>query len=110
MYGAGQHLLQRLGNEPRLGAISLSHPPGDPGREDELILATTGRWGATPRWIDSEKIPGILDPEWSAARRDEPLSHPYELWNRALGDNCRESGDRVALNGSGGEPGAGGGG
>lgn len=103
VYGAGQRALSSEGSKQRLRAVSISHPMGDPGREDELILATTSRWGAVPQWVESESIPAIDDPQERARLRDEPLSHPYELWNRALADACRAVGAGVALNGNGGD-------
>lgn len=103
IFGAGNYALEREGSAMRLAAVSVSHPPGDPGREDEWITATASRWGVTPSWVDSERVPLIGDIDRRAAMRDEPLVHPYELWNEALADACRGAGARVALYGVGGD-------
>jgi asparagine synthase (glutamine-hydrolysing) len=103
IYGAGSWGLVGAGGRSPLRSLSLSHPPGDPGREDELIEATTAQWGGSPTFIPSEGIPAI-EPSLPRARvRDEPFCHTYELWNRALARGCREQGSRIALNGNGGD-------
>lgn len=103
VYAAGNAAFQRAGSHLRLGAVSMSHPPGDPGREDELILETTSRWGGSPVWVESEAIPEIGDLEDRVASRDEPLVHPYELWNAALASGARRAGARLVLSGIGGD-------
>ena len=106
VYAAGNSVMRSgVGaGSPPLHAVSLTHPVGDPGREDELIEATTNLWGGSPHWIASDAVPAILDPLRRAGRRDEPFSHSYELWNRALALGCREVQARIALNGNGGDP------
>ncbi|MEQ1692775.1 MAG: asparagine synthase-related protein, partial [Gemmatimonas sp.] len=103
VYGAGQMMLQREGLTPLLKAVSVSHPEGDPGREDELILATTQFWHREPTWVAIDEIPAIDDPQVRAIQRDEPFVHTYELWNRALAVACRRDSARVVFNGLGGD-------
>lgn len=103
IYGAGMARLPS-GQRPMLRAVSMSYPPGDPGREDELIEQVTGFWGARATWCDSRPIAlfGAAAAEGAAAR-ELPFAHPYALWTRALAAATRESGAVVALDGSGGD-------
>ena len=105
VFGAGEAALARrpLRAMSALHPVSVSHAPGDPGREDELIAATTNFWQRTPTWVSNDTIPEFDDPLRRAARRDEPFVHTYELWNRALAETCRTLPARVALNGLGGD-------
>lgn len=82
--------------------VSMSYPPGDPGREDELIEATTGYWRQEPRWVDARTLPE-LDLAADGRRRDEPFVHPFEHWNRALARRSAREGVRVVLDGVGGD-------
>ena len=101
VFGAGEAALQHRAGV--LQPVSVSHPPGDPGREDELIAATTARWNRSPTWVHNDLIADFDDPVRRAARRDEPFVHTYELWNRALAGTVRALPARVALNGLGGD-------
>lgn len=104
VYAAGNWRLGSEGGGAALRTVSFSHPSGDPGREDELIEATTRRWGAAPYFIPISDVPDH-EPSLARARlRDEPIYHTYELWNRALARGCRHEEARVALNGNGGDP------
>ena len=104
VYAAGNWRLGTADTPAPLRSVSFSHPMGDPGREDELIAATTRRWGAEPFYIPIDDLPAV-EPSLDRARhRDEPISHTYELWNRALARGCRAQGARIALNGNGGDP------
>jgi asparagine synthase (glutamine-hydrolysing) len=88
----------------RLRAVSVSYPPGDPGREDELIASAAGRWGVPIRWIDVADVPLLdNDPRGRAARRDEPFAHAFEGLNRALACGSGQSAARVAFDGAGGD-------
>ncbi len=87
----------------RVHGVSISYPPGDPGREDETIALVTARWGTTPDFIPSAEIPLFVDTEAAAARRDQPFAHVYEHWNRALSRRARAAGARVILDGVGGD-------
>jgi asparagine synthase (glutamine-hydrolysing) len=103
VFGAGQQLLRERGAGENLEVISISYPPGDPGREDEIIEMIAGHWNCPVRWLHIEDMPffdGIAD---RAARRDDPLAHVYESWNRALIGASRDAGARVALDGMGGD-------
>jgi asparagine synthase (glutamine-hydrolysing) len=104
IYAAGNWRLGTPADPAPLRSVSFSHPPGDPGREDELIAAVTARWGAAPYFIQMDSVPAA-EPSLARARmRDEPFYHTYELWNRALALGCRAQSSHVALNGNGGDP------
>lgn len=102
IFGAASEFGRRRGHPP-VRAVSLSHPEGDEGREDEFICATTAHWHTEPTWREIASIPGLDDPLARAANRDEPFTHPYELWNRALAQTTRVAGARVAFSGNGGD-------
>jgi asparagine synthase (glutamine-hydrolysing) len=87
----------------RVLPVSMSYPVGDPGREDELIEAV-GRHLALPiHWVQVGDVPGFDSASSWARRRDEPLAHGYEEWNRALVRGARDAGARVVLGGNGGD-------
>lgn len=102
VYGASSHFLAAKGKRPPQ-AISLTYPEGDEAREDDFIEATTSHWGTTPRWLDATTIPAVDDLVGRAAARDEPFTHPYELWNRRLASGTVAAGARVAFSGDGGD-------
>ncbi|MEO6444500.1 MAG: asparagine synthase-related protein [Gemmatimonadaceae bacterium] len=104
VYAAGNWALGGEGRDAPLRAVSLSHPEGDPGREDEMIEQIVQRWSGSTHWIPSEEIPAFDDPLDRARLRDDPSSHTYELWNAALAAGCRNAGSRIAMNGNGGDP------
>lgn len=104
IFAAGRSALR--GGAGQGGAVipvSMSYPAGDPGREDEAIDAIAAHWGERPRWRDVGTVGLFGDAAGRAARRDEPLSHVYELWNRSLMEGARDAGARVALDGIGGD-------
>jgi len=103
VFGAVQQMLRERGSERHLQAISISFPPGDVGREDELILAVANHWGSAVHWLDIAQIPLLDHPLDSAAARDQPFAHAFENVNRALADGSRAAGARVALDGVGGD-------
>lgn len=83
--------------------VSISHPPGDPGREDELIEESAQFWDLTPTWLSVDQVPSLEAPVHLARLRDEPMYHTYETANRALARTTRSAGFRVALVGNGGD-------
>lgn len=103
VFGAGEAVLRERGRGEHLHAVSISYPPGDPGREDELIEAVVGQWGGPISWLDIADIPLLDRPAERATVRDEPFAHTFEMWNRALARVSREVGARVALDGNGGD-------
>ncbi|HEX6533538.1 MAG TPA: asparagine synthase-related protein [Gemmatimonadaceae bacterium] len=104
VFGAGKEGARRLGESTReLLPVSMSYPPGDPGREDELIQAVADHWGARVHWVNIADVPFFDRPAERAARRDEPFAHPFEMWHRALARGSRAVGSRVALEGVGGD-------
>jgi len=83
--------------------VSISYPPGDPGREDDYIRMVAAQHGAGVHWLDIAEIPLLERLAERAAARDEPFGHVYESWNRALARGARATGARVALDGVGGD-------
>lgn len=94
---------ERLGAGSMVHAVSISYPPGDPGREDELITAAAERWNTPVRWLAADAVPLFDDPERGARLRDEPLAHGFETTTRALARASRAVGTRVAFDGNGGD-------
>jgi asparagine synthase (glutamine-hydrolysing) len=103
IFGVGQRALEESRQGQSLHPVSISHPPGDTGREDEVIASVAEFWNAPVHWIDIRGIPMLDHPEDRAAARDEPFTHPFEMWNRALVAGSRAVGSHVALNGNGGD-------
>ncbi len=103
IYGAGQHSLKRSGDGRRLGAVSMSYPEGDVGREDTAIRLVADFWTQPVRWVQSAEVPMFADDQSRAAARDDVVAHPFELWQRALARASRAEGSRVALQGIGGD-------
>jgi asparagine synthase (glutamine-hydrolysing) len=86
-----------------LEIVSVSHPPGDEGREDEIIRRVADHWNRPVHWLRIGEIPLLDGAAARAAERDEPFAHVFEAWNRALIDRGRALGARVALDGNGGD-------
>lgn len=99
---AGEAARLRTTGHP-LEIVSVSHPPGDPGREDEIIARVARRWKRPVWWIPIAGVPLFACMGESAAQRDEPFGHVFEAWNRALIARSRGLGARVALDGNGGD-------
>jgi len=103
VYAAGRHSLRDAADGRSLDAVSVSFPPGDPGREDELIERILEHWGAEASWIRSDDIPPLDRIAERAAERDEPFPHLFEAMNRALAGAAAARGARVMLDGNGGD-------
>ena len=91
------------GRKSGLEIISVSYPPGDPGREDEIIEEVAAHWSRPVHWIRIGDVPLFDRPAERAAERDEPFAHVFETWNRALIARTRGLGARVAFDGNGGD-------
>lgn len=105
VFGAGHAALAERA-DVQAGAllpVSVSYPPGDPGREDELIASVAEAWDVPVHWLDIREIPMFERDQERAAARGEPFAHPYEMWHRALARGCRAVGAHVALDGVGGD-------
>lgn len=100
---AGQVARLRASAPHPLEIVSVSHPPGDPGREDELIERVAARWKRPVRWLRIGDISLFGGAAAGAAARDEPFAHVFEGWNRALAARARGVGARVVLDGNGGD-------
>ena len=103
VFGAGQEVLRARRHAGALLPVSMSYPPGDPGREDELITAVAGAWHVPVQWMDIADVPLFHEPFTRAAERDEPFAHAFEMWLRALARGSRAVGSHVALDGMGGD-------
>ncbi|HEV8178487.1 MAG TPA: asparagine synthase-related protein [Gemmatimonadales bacterium] len=103
VFGAGEQELLEQGSDQHLHAISISFPPGDPGREDELIQSVVQRWGSPISWLDIADIPLFDRPLRCAGVREQPFAHAFENCNRALAAGSRAAGARIALDGVGGD-------
>jgi asparagine synthase (glutamine-hydrolysing) len=103
VFAAGEEHFRRRGSGEMLRPVSISYPPGDSGREDELIESVLKHWNRSTRWIDIADIPFLVRPAAAAAARDEPFAHMFEHWLRALARGARAEGCRVALDGVGGD-------
>jgi asparagine synthase (glutamine-hydrolysing) len=103
VFAAGKDVLRRRQREDSLRAVSMSYPPGDPGREDEIIADVASFWKTDVHWIDINEVGFFGDAQQAAARRDEPFAHAFELWLRALARGSGAVRSRVALDGSGGD-------
>jgi asparagine synthetase B (glutamine-hydrolysing) len=104
VYGAGRKALsRRTASGSELVPVSLSYPPGDRGREDELIREIAGMWDAEINWVNSQDIPLLAGIEDRARERDDPFAHPFEPVQRMLARAARACDCRVVLDGNGGD-------
>jgi len=103
VFAAGSRMLERAPGRGALQPVSVSFPPGDPGREDELIESIVRHWGATTAWLASRDIPALDDLVRRAAVREEPFPHPFEPMNRAIARAAVRGGAAVLLDGNGGD-------
>lgn len=103
VFAAGSRVLARAPGRRALHPISVSFPPGDPGREDELIESIVRHWNATTTWLASDDIPALDRMLRRAATREEPFPHPFEPMNRAIARAAVGAGAHVVLDGNGGD-------
>lgn len=103
VFAMGQKLLLERGKSDGLRPVSMALPADDPWCETARTASVGTHWGVPIRWLDSERIPLLVDPDKSACERPEPWSHEYEQMVRALAGGSRQDGARVALNGHGGD-------
>jgi asparagine synthase (glutamine-hydrolysing) len=103
VYASAQALLRERPAAGRIRAVSISYPPGDPGREDERIQAIVDHWNDSTVWLDVTRIALLDGLEERAAHRDEAYAHRFEPVLRALARASREASTRVCLDGTGGD-------
>lgn len=103
IFAIANNLYRRQGRSTTLRAVSISYPPGDPGREDGIIEMIIRHWNATTHWLNIANIPLLECPHEAATRREEPFAHVYERWNRSLVETGAALGTRVMLDGFGGD-------
>jgi asparagine synthase (glutamine-hydrolysing) len=100
---AASHIAAKERRIEPLTPVSMSHPEGDAGREDELIEQSTGFWQVAPIWVNVDSVPPMANMVAAARARDEALYHTYEQSNRTLAAATRSAGFRVAVVGNGGD-------
>ncbi|HET7622690.1 MAG TPA: asparagine synthase-related protein [Gemmatimonadaceae bacterium] len=103
VFAAGAAALRAHGDTRSILPVSISYPPGDPGREDELIQDIADHWDVPVHWLHIADIPFFDRPAERAAERDEPFGHAFEMWHRSLARGSRAVGSRVAFDGVGGD-------
>jgi asparagine synthase (glutamine-hydrolysing) len=103
VFAAARHTLDATRDARCVVPISMSFPVGDPGREDDVIVAVARHWCAEPRWLRSDDISPLAELASRAAARDEPRPHPFEMIARALARTAASVGARVMLDGGGGD-------
>jgi asparagine synthetase B (glutamine-hydrolysing) len=90
------------GMDLHLRPLSVSYPPGDPGRMDEQVEAIGGFFKRKVEWVRAHDVPLLERLAARALERDEPLALPYEMIDRMLARESVRTGARVALDGMGG--------
>jgi asparagine synthase (glutamine-hydrolysing) len=103
LFALGSEMLEREPSPRSLRPVSISYPPGDPGREDEMIQEIVARWGSSTEWVDSTQVPLIANVTSEAAERDEPYEPPFcRIYGNLMG-RARELGARAVIDGHGGD-------
>lgn len=87
----------------RVRSVSVSFPPGDPGREDDVIRDVLECCGGEPFWIDAATLGVLAHLDHEAANAPEPFLHLFGAFQVALARGARAQGGRILLNGSGGD-------
>ncbi|MGH7720016.1 MAG: asparagine synthetase B family protein [Gemmatimonadaceae bacterium] len=103
VFGTAANALRDADGGRQLQAISVSFPPGDVGREDELITSVVDHCRSRIHWLDIQRIPLLDSPQERACGREEPFAHAFEMVNRALAEGTRSAGAHVAFDGTGGD-------
>jgi asparagine synthase (glutamine-hydrolysing) len=103
VYASAKSLLREAPDGRRIRPVSISYPPGDPGREDEQIRAIAEHWGDSATWVDVTGISLLDDLDERAAGRDEAYGHRFEPVLRALARASAHLGSHVSLDGTGGD-------
>jgi asparagine synthase (glutamine-hydrolysing) len=93
----------RNARDVRVRPVSLRYPAGDTGDESGLIESIAERWETGIQWVAVDGIRMFEDAERRATVRDDPRIHPFESQVRSLCAASRTQGDRVALDGAGGD-------
>jgi asparagine synthase (glutamine-hydrolysing) len=104
VFASGNEALRAAGDTKRsIAPVSISYPADDPGHEDGLIAAVAAHWGTESRFLPVDGIQLFDDAVAAATRREQPMAHTYERWNRALYRGARDAGARVMFDGLGGD-------
>ena len=103
LFGIAERALAKQGDSRRLHPVSMSHPPDDPAREDEIIAEIVGFWNRTPTWVDISEAPLLENLAEYAAGHDDPFQHAFERWSRVMLAAARRVPSRVVFSGDGGD-------
>lgn len=91
------------GEDPPLDLISLRMPEGDVGDESWYVELVARQYARPVHWLNAVDLPMLEDLVGGAEIRSQCLGHMFESHNRALAATARTLGDRVLLNGHGGD-------
>ena len=103
LFGIAERALAAQGDGRRLHPVSMSHPPDDPAREDEIIAEIVAFWNRTPTWVDISEAPLLESVAEYAAGHDDPFQHAFERWSRVMLAAARRVPSRVVFSGDGGD-------
>jgi len=103
LFGVTERALAARGDGHRLQAVSMSHPLGDPAREDEIIGDVLAFWNTTARWVHIDDAPLLENVAEYAAGHDDPFQHAFEHWSRVMLGATRQLPSRVVFTGDGGD-------
>jgi asparagine synthase (glutamine-hydrolysing) len=103
VFGITERALAARGDDRGLQPVSMSHPEGDPAREDELIEQIAGFWNRKPTWVHIDDAPLLENLPEYAAKHDDPFQHSFERWTRVMLGAVRRGQSRVVFTGDGGD-------
>ena len=103
LFGITERALAARADGRRLHPVSMSHPPGDPAREDEIVEDIVAFWKRTPTWVDIDDAPLLENVAEYAAGHDDPFQHAFERWSRVMLAAVRRVPSRVVFSGDGGD-------
>ena len=103
VFGITERALATRGDDRRLQPVSMSHPPGDPARENELIEEIVGFWKRETSWVNIADAPLLENVAEYAAGHDDPFQHAFERWSRVMLAAVRRTPSHVVFTGDGGD-------
>ncbi|HUQ84456.1 MAG TPA: asparagine synthase-related protein [Gemmatimonadaceae bacterium] len=103
LFGITERALARRGDDRHLQPVSMSHPPEDPAREDELIDEVVGFWNRKTSWVKIGDAPLLENIAEHAAGHDDPFQHSFERWSRVMLAAVRRTPSHVVFTGDGGD-------
>ena len=103
VFGITERALASRGDARGLQPVSMSHPPGDAAREDEMIEEIAAFWRRSPAWVNIDDAPLLENLSDYAAAHDDPFQHSFERWTRVMLGAVRRQHSRVVFTGDGGD-------